>query len=76
MSKYTNCKEHKEMTGVPEATGLPELLEATKSLVELVDLWMNGIVKEAGITWQSPVDHPPALLAAREAIAKVEGKQE
>lgn len=53
----------------------PDLLAACEGLVELVGLWMNGIIKDCGITWDDEADHPPALRAARAAILRAtEGK--
>lgn len=48
----------------------PELLDAGQLLADLVELWMNGALKDIGITW---IDAPPALKDMRAAIAKAKG---
>ena len=42
-----------------------ELVQALKGCVDLIEAWMNGIFKNAGITWEQP---PPALKRAKEIL--------
>lgn len=51
----------------------PELLAACEGAVELIEAWRNGIIKRAGITWQSLDDAPPALKALHAVVAKAKG---
>jgi len=50
----------------------PDLLEACKKNVELIEAWMNGIFRRNGITW---IEVPTAVSMSRDAIAKAEGRE-
>ena len=48
-----------------------ETVKVVVGLVELVDAWMKGIIKDRGITWQEG-EGPPAFEAGRAYLAKQE----
>ena len=52
----------------------PELYAACERAQDLIEAWMNGLIKQVGIEWESPDEHPPALRLIRAALAKARGE--
>ena len=44
------------------------LIDALRGCVELIELWMNGILARIGVAWDSEEDWPPALKEAKRVL--------
>lgn len=50
----------------------PDMYAALEQTVELFESWRDGVFKTLGVHW---INEPPAIIAARAALAKARGEK-
>ncbi len=45
-----------------------ELYDALEGCVDLIEAWMNGVLKEIGFSWHEDGIFPPALVKAKDLL--------